>query len=267
MRDGFYRQTARVEGRHWWFLHRRRIVTSLLDHQGIPEPARAHARALDVGCGTGGNLEMIERLGYFSVGVDRSPLALELARGSHRDAQFVSTDAQRLGDCFAPASFDLVTVFNVLYHEWIVDETGVLEQIGRVLRPGGWLLVTEPAFDSLARGHDRVDSGARRYTRRRLAGMVESAGFAVRRKTYFNAISFAPACVVAMMDRLRGRGDPGAHAEETVELRVPPSPLNGMLLGLCGIERFWLRHVGDLPFGVGVLVLAQAEGESRSGGA
>jgi SAM-dependent methyltransferase len=262
MRDGFYRQTARVERRHWWYLHRRRLVTSLLDQEN-PEPPRKYARALDVGCGTGGNLEMIERRGYSVVGVDRSALALALARASHPRASFMLADAQRLGDCFAAASFDLVTIFNVLYHEWIVDESGVLDQIKRVLRPGGWLLVTEPAFESLARGHDRVDLGARRYTRRRLAGIVEAAGFTVRRKTYFNVISFAPAAVVAMMDRLRGRRESGMQAEETFELNLPPSPVNRMLLELCGLEGLWLRRFGDLPFGVGVLVLAQAEGESN----
>lgn len=262
MRDGFYRQTARVERRHWWFRHRRLIATSLLERE-IPEPLHPKARALDLGCGTGGNLETIERRGYSTVGVDRSALALELARAEHRKGTFVSADAQRIGECFASASFDLVTVFNVLYHAWILDESQVLDQIRGVLRPGGWLLVTEPAFDWLARGHDRIDLGARRYTRPRLAALVEAAGFTVRRKTYFNAISFGPAAVVAMMDRLRGRREAGLPSEETAELGVPPEPLNRMLLGFCGLERFWLRRVGDLPLGVGVLVLAQASGESR----
>ena len=168
MRDGFYRQTARVEGRHWWFRHRRRIVTALLD-QEVPSPPGPDARALDVGCGTGGNLETIARRGYMTVGGDRSPLALELARRSHREARLVCVDANRLGDSFAADSFDLVTVLNVLYHEWIADEGDVLDQIRRVLRPGGWLLLTEPAFESLRRRHDRIDAGLRRYSRRRLA--------------------------------------------------------------------------------------------------
>jgi SAM-dependent methyltransferase len=191
-------------------------------------------------------------------------LALELARASHPQASFVSLDAQRLGDCFAPGSFDLVTIFNVLYHEWIADVTAVLDEIRRVVRPGGWLLVTEPAFDSLARAHDRIDFGARRFTRKRLAGIVEAAGFTVRRKTYFNAISLAPAAVVAGLDRLRGsRGSKRERrSEETAELSLPPEPINRALLGLCGLERLWLRRVGEMPFGVGVLVLAQAKGES-----
>jgi SAM-dependent methyltransferase len=264
MRDGFYRQTGRVEGRHWWFRHRRRLVSALLD-QAISEPLRSDARALDVGCGTGGNLETIERRGYFTVGIDRSSLALDLARKSRPEAVVISVDANRLGDCFAPHSFDLVTVFNVLYHEWISEEREVLEQVRRIVRPGGRLLLTEPAFESLRRRHDRVDFGARRYTRRRLAEMVTDAGFAVERATYFNVISLAPAAVVAALDRLRGTDDPEAGSEQTGELSVPPAPLNRMLLELCRVESFWLRRVGDLPFGVGVLVLARTTGESQRG--
>ena len=261
MRDGFYRQTDRVEGGHWWFRHRRRLMTTLLD-QAISEPLRGDARALDVGCGAGGNLETIERRGYFTVGIDRSSLALSLARKSRPGATVVSVDANRLGDCFAAGSFDLVTIFNVLYHRWISEERAVLEQVRRIVRPGGRLLLTEPAFESLRRRHDRVDFGARRYTRRGLVGIVEDAGFAIERATYFNAISLAPAAVVAAMDRLRGTDDPEDGSEQTGELGLPPAPLNRLLLELCRMESFWLRRVGNLPFGVGVMVLARTTGES-----
>jgi len=262
MRDGFYRQTARVEGRHWWFLHRRRIVTALLD-QKIASPPGPGARALDVGCGTGGNLETIERRGYLTVGIDRSPLALELARATHREARFACVDANRLGDSFVAGSFDLVTVLNVLYHEWIADESEVLAQIRRVLRPDGWLLLTEPAFESLRRRHDRVDSGVRRYSRRRLSQIVEEAGFEVLRATYFNAISFAPAAVVAAIDRLRGTAEPAGRLDETGELSVPPGPINRLVLEMCRLEWLWLRRVGDLPFGVSLMLLARPRGDAR----
>lgn len=259
MRDGFYRQTARVEGHHWWFRHRRRIVTALLDQEIGTSPGPG-ARALDVGCGTGGNLETIGRRGYSPVGIDRSSLALELARHSHREATFACVDANRLGDTFAAGSFDLVTVLNVLYHEWIADETDVLEQVRHVLRPDGWLLLTEPAFEALRRRHDRIDLGIRRYSRRHLVEIVEGAGFAVRRATYFNAISFLPAAAVAAADRyLRGE-EAATCAEETGELSVPPGPINRWVLELCRLESFWLRRVGNLPFGVGVLVLARPKG-------
>ena len=225
MRDGFYRQTGAVEGRHWWFRHRRRLLTALLDQE-------------------------------------ISELPCPDAREALPEAALLRVDANRLGDCFAAGSFDLVTVLNVLYHQWVSDERVVLDQVRRILRPGGRLLLTEPAFESLRRRHDRVDLGARRYTRRRLVEIVEGAGFAVQRASCFNAIGLAPAVVAAAIDRLRGAGDTEAAVERTGELHVPPVPLNWLLLELCRLELLWLRGVGDLPFGVGVLVLARTEGES-----
>ncbi len=261
MRDGFYHQTGRVEGRHWWFRHRRRLVTSLLDRE-ISGPPGDGARALEVGCGTGGNLETIERRGYFTVGIDRSPLALELARKGHPDAALACIDANRLGDCFPSRSFDLVTVLNVLYHRWIASELAILEQVRRLLRPGGRLLVTEPAFESLRRRHDRVDYGARRYRRRQLVELVNGAGFTVKRATYFNTVALGPAAIAATIDRLGGAVDREARSEQTAELTVPPAPVNWFLFELCRVEAFWLRSVGDLPLGVGIVLLARAEGES-----
>ena len=257
MRDGFYRQTTRVESVHWWFVHRRRLVAALIDGR-VGEAAGRAPRALDVGCGSGGNLEWLRRSGWFAVGVDRSALALELARASHPHAVVLRAGAQGLSDCFRPASFSLVTVFNVLYHRWVTSEAEVLAAARRVLEPGGLLVLTEPAFGFLRRRHDDVDLGARRYTRSELVRRVEGAGFAVLRSSYFNALAFGPALVLAGLDRLRPRRGSGRGDEETAEIAVPPPLINRTLLALCTLERMWIATVGRLPLGVGVIILARA---------
>ena len=53
MKHGFYVQTARAEDEHWWFVHRRRLVGSLLRRLASDAAAR-RGLALDVGSGTGG---------------------------------------------------------------------------------------------------------------------------------------------------------------------------------------------------------------------
>jgi SAM-dependent methyltransferase len=257
VRAGFYRQTARVEQTHWWFVHRRRLVAALLDERD----GTGRGRALDIGCGSGGNLDWLRRTGRFAVGLDRSPLALQLARAAFPDAVFVRAGAQELERCFRPASFSLVTVFNVLYHRWIPSEKDVLVAARRVLEPGGLILLTEPAFAFLRRRHDDVDLGARRYTRRGIVRLVEEAGFTVVRSSYFNGVAFLPALATAALERLR----PGSGAEETGEIAVPPRAINALLLALCGIERGFIRRCGSLPLGVGVLVLARAPGGPQVG--
>jgi len=257
VRDGFYRQTARVEDAHWWFVHRRRLVAALLARWG---PAAEPLAVLDVGCGSGGNLEWLRGLGHFAVGLDRSALALGLARERGAGLPVVRGRAQDLARVFAPSSFSLVTLFNVLYHEWVDDEARVLSAAHRVLRPGGRLLLTEPAFSWLRRRHDAIDLGARRFTRARLEQLVRDAGFDVEVSSYFNAVGLGPASAVALLDRLRGAP---VDDEETGEIAVPARAINRLLLALCSVERAWIERFGRLPCGVGLILLARAREAQR----
>jgi SAM-dependent methyltransferase len=256
VRNGFYRQTARVERLHWWFVHRRRLADALVRGRDGLEAGR---RVLDVGCGSGGNLEWLGRSGWRAVGLDRSPLALELARAALPGAAIVRAGAQDLGHLFRPASFSLVTVFNVLYHAWVPSESVLLGAVRSVLEPGGFLLLTEPAFGFLRRRHDDVDLGARRYTRRGIERLVADAGFEIVASSYFNTLAFAPALLAAALDRLR-RPWARAGEDETAEIAVPPRAINRALIALCALERTWIARGGRMPVGVGVIVLARAPG-------
>jgi len=255
MIESFYRQTATVEDRHWWFDHRRALVSALLDRHA-PELT---GRALDVGCGSAGTTRILANRCELVVGVDRSPVALGLARTKHVDARLVRADANRLADTFAPGTFDLVSVFNVLYHAWIDDEARTLSAIRHVLRSGGWLVLTEPAWEVLRRRHDVVDLGARRFGAARLRRLVEDAGFEIRVSSSFNVVSLVPALLAAMKDRVLGHLRADLAADEHVgELRHPPRVVESVARLACHIERAALSRGLTLPIGVGILVVAQA---------
>ncbi|MCP3980019.1 MAG: class I SAM-dependent methyltransferase [bacterium] len=253
MDRAFYLQTSRIEDRHWWFVHRRLLVHDWLADwaRGLDGPTRA----LDIGCGSGGNLPLLGELCDEVVGLDRSTTALELAREKQPSGELVEADANEFGARFAPRSLDLISIFNVLYHQWIESESRVLTQVRDALRPGGRLILTEPAFPILFRRHDVIDHGARRYRRKPLMKLVEGAGLRVLRTSYFNSVAFPPALALAALEKLLGgseRPSPG----DVGELRVPPQWLNGSIVAALGIERALLQHV-RLPIGVGVALLAQ----------
>ena len=254
MKRGFYLQTSRIEEAHWWFRHRRRLAELLL---GEPEGGAVAGPGLDVGCGSGGNLALVRRHGSPAVGLDLSPFALGLARQKHPEASLLRADANHLADLFASGTFATIVMFNVLYHRWVADDGAVLRQAAGLVRPGGKLLLTEPAFRCLFRRHDVLDQGARRYRLPDLCEKVEAAGLSVTRATYFNAPALAPAFLLAVAERLLGgRVSEGGGKEEAGELKLPAPWINRALYLALAPERGWISRVGGIPAGVTALVLA-----------
>src|SRR5580658_4350650 len=108
-----YKMLAEREDTYWWHLSRRALSIRLLSKCNVPRGGRW----LDLGCGPGGNLALSESFApRLAVGVDVSPLALSLARQKKPRARWVRADLNNPLP-FGDTTFDVVTVFNVLYHD------------------------------------------------------------------------------------------------------------------------------------------------------
>jgi SAM-dependent methyltransferase len=102
-------------------------------------------RVLEVGCGPGEAAERIAHdLGADVVAIDQSERMVELAR--HRGVDARVGDVQALE--FDDARFDCVLAAWMLYH--VADIERALDEIARVLRPGGRLVAVTNADDHLA---------------------------------------------------------------------------------------------------------------------
>ena len=243
-----YQRLAERENHYWWYRARRRMAVGLLRKHGL----RNGIRAIDIGCGCGGNLAIFDSFEpSLVVGTDLSPIALDHARRQAREALLVRADLN-VDLPFFGESFDVATVFNVLYHDWVTDDRATLRRINALLRPGALLLVTEPAFEALRRGIDRATLGRRRYLLSDFRMRAESVGFTSVFGGYFSSFVFPIALAMGIADRVRGRmrTRDSAQGADALDSRALGEPMNELLFRLAACEADAIVHGLMIPFGV-----------------
>jgi SAM-dependent methyltransferase len=246
MRTEEYEVMYQVEDRHWWYLGMEQITCSVLDQ------AVGHGRnlaVLDAGCGTGAVMQYLARYGRVT-GIDYAAAALHYSslRGHNRLAQ-----ASIMQLPFAEQGFDLIASFDVL-SEAGVDDGIALQELARVLRPGGYLLLRLPAFHWMHGWHDVAVNVTHRYTRTEIAQKLKRVGLTPIKTSYANTFLFPIALAKRWSERLKAR--PTTHSD----LAINPGPLNRVLRTILSAEAPLVRSIG-LPFGLTVVALAQKAGQ------
>jgi SAM-dependent methyltransferase len=240
MTPAAYVEMAETESHHWWFAGRRDIVANEIRRLDLPPGARI----LEVGCGTGGNLDMLSRFGSVSA-LEMNEMACEIARSRWGNRFDI-----RAGSCpdRMPAyehKFDLICLLDVLEH--IEDDIGTLDALKGLLNEGGHVLVTVPAYRWLWSPHDEFLHHKRRYTIHELKRKSAVAGLVVQRSSYFNTLLFPLAAAVRVKDRLLSRRIGSGSA-------IPVEPLNGLLWRAFSAERHLLDKA-RLPFGLSLFAV------------
>lgn len=246
-----YTMLARRANTYWWHKGRRRMSLALLRRAGLGRGCRW----LDLGCGPGGNLGLLEPLApELVVGLDLSPIALDLAQRSGRSAALLRANITRTLP-FADRSFDVVTIYNVLYHQWVASESAVLAEVARVLRPGGLLLLTEPAFPSLARDMDTAAMGRKRYRLAEMANLCRAAGLQVLRSSYFTSFGFPLLLGLKALHRAARRQS--ERREPAADMRPLPPAANAVLYLAASLEAGLVAAGVPMPCGTTLLCLAR----------
>ena len=243
MQQHTYAIMDRVEDSHWWFVGRRAILESFMRPIAAKAGgAKSELRILDVGCGTGANLEMLSQFGA-AEGVDVSDEALEFCRQKGLTVQ--KGLAETLP--YPEDSFDITTALDVIEH--LDDDVAGLREMHRVTRTGGHSLIFVPAFMWLWGVQDDISHHRIRYTRKQIVERIEKAGFKVERATYANFTFFAPILGGRMLMKLTG-------IKPESENNVNISALNGLFGKLFSAERHLLSRA-NFPFGVSIVVVAR----------
>ncbi len=249
MRPDLYRNLADVESRHWWFRARRRIVTAVLEARLGEAEHPGGRRVLDVGAGTGFMTHALTRFGR----VDALESAPEALRWLRDDPALRVLEGEVADADLPEAHYHVITALDVLEH--ISDDRSALASLARACAPGGHLLVTVPAHPGLWSEWDEANGHCRRYRVADLEARVGEVGFDVVFSSPLNAL-LLPLFVLDRKVRRRLRPE-GA---DTLQVRVPPAPLNRVLEGVFALERHWLRRGWRNPVGSSHLLLGRRPG-------
>jgi SAM-dependent methyltransferase len=234
-------QTHRVEDRHWWYRGRRIVLDDVIAGLGLP----ADARILDAGCGSGRNMVELARYGDVT-GVELAEASIAAARA--RDSGEVIAGSV-LDMPFEDGMFDLAVSLDVIEH--LEDDVTALREMRRTVAPGGALLVTVPAYQWLWSGHDEINHHHRRYTRASLERAAQQAGWRQVRTTYFNSLLLPAAILLRVLDRLSTK----KTTESSLDLWVPPAPLNWLLERPLVLEGALIARGGRIPAGLSLLAV------------
>jgi ubiquinone/menaquinone biosynthesis C-methylase UbiE len=233
-----------VEDSHWWYQGMTTISRAVLQRW---LHLRTNLRILDAGCGTGAAIQsLLSEYGRVA-GLDLSMQALEFCRQRKVDSL---TCGSVEGIPFASHSFDLVTSFDVLYSRSVPDVYAALEEIKRVLSPGGHLLLRLPAYDWLRGRHDEAVHTARRFTVKGIKNLLHSTGFTVIHSSYANTILFP----FALGKRLAEHARPKRSSASDLIIRF--GLLNRFFHMLLSLEAPLVART-FLPYGLSVVVMAQ----------
>ena len=239
MERSVYREMAELDQRHWWYRARREVLADLIRRNAVPAP---NARILEIGCGTGHNLDMLAEFGK----VD----ALEL------DDEARAVAEERLGRKVMSAPlpelagvrdrcYDLIGAFDVIEH--IDDDEAALSAIAAKLKLGGKFVMTVPAHAWMWSAHDVVNHHKRRYSKAALKQLIDRSPLTLQSIGYFNSLLFPLAVADRLSSKLRGK--------DNADVKLPSAPVNTTLERIFAAER---HLVGRLPLPPGLSLFAVA---------
>lgn len=242
MEEDYYRHMADIQARHWWYEGRRRILESMIRRLNLP----AASSILEVGCGTGANLQMLKKFGSVT-GVEPN------AWGRAHSAEISGCDIRDgllPGGISFSGPYDLVCAFDVIEH--VDQDLESLRTLHRLTSPGGHAVLTVPAWRFLWSQHDVINHHKRRYSLDEFRSLLKQTGFSVEFMSYYNFWLFPAVALVRIVKK-------ALKIDNRPDLTRPENPLiNALLTGVFSSERFLLGHC-RLPFGVSIIALCRKE--------
>ena len=239
MERSVYREMAALDERHWWYRARRRVLAELIRREAMP---KANARVLEIGCGTGHNLQMLGAFGEVdAIELDDEARAIAERRLGRPVMNALLPELAGVAD----RHYDLIAALDVIEH--IAADQAAVAAVAAKLKHGGKFVVTVPAHQWMWSTHDVVNHHKRRYSKAALRRLIDGSPLRLERLGYFNSLLFPLAVAERLASRVRGK--------DGADVKLPSAPLNAALEMVFAAER---HLVGRLPLPPGLSLFAVA---------
>lgn len=238
-----YKNIYEHEATHFYYVGYHNILLSLLEKY---LPKKGDLKILDAGCGTG---LFTKKLGKFGdvIGVDASAEALKFAR--KRGIKVKKALITKLP--FKDNTFDLIVSNDVICHKSIKSDQKAINELSRVLAPGGLLLLKLPAFNWLKGAHDARVFTKKRYGKNDVQKMLWAAGHLPVKSSFAGSFLVPVVILKNAVDRTTGK-----HSDSSVASVW--QPLNKFLISLFNIERVIISFL-NIPVGITIITVSRKQ--------
>lgn len=239
MQKYLYDDLYNLEEIHWWHKAKRNLVSYVMK-QNL---SGNQNKILDVGCGTGKNLESFTKFGN-TWGIDSAKEAVDYCR--KRGIKNIT-----LGNLekipFNKESFDCITALDVLEH---VDDSKAIRELERVLKKSGILIITVPAFPMLWSRWDEVLHHKRRYTKETLKRVLQKNELKVMKISYIYSFLFFPAFIIRLIKKAIYQN----HYPS--DFKLSNKIVNYLLGSVAAAEKFLVIN-SYIPFGTSLIAVVK----------
>ena len=238
MRSDLYQDLYDKEQSYWWHRAKRDLVRQFL-------PSQKKIKFLDIGCGAGKLMEEMQIRGEVW-GIDQSQAAVDFChqRGLHNVHMGKFPQIKLL-----PRNFDVITCLDVLEH--IQADGEAIKKIASLLKPGGRLIITVPAYQWLFSYWDQILHHVRRYEKAELVKKITAQGLTIKKCSFVYAFLLP---VVIPFRLIRGQRFKNKKPQsDFIDL---PKFMHTCLSMFAGLERALLSLI-NLPCGLSIVCVAQ----------
>lgn len=234
------------ESSYWWFSARREIIETIFKKY-LEDEAGGDFKIIDIGCGMGGEINWLEKYGDVYA-IDPEPEAVSFSKARARNPNQVTIGSLPSQINFGKI-FDCVIALDVLEH--VEDDRSSLEFIfNNLLKDGGFLILTVPAYKFLWSPNDVFNLHKRRYSLSELKNKVEQTGFQILKLSYYNTILFPVALLIKLLSKIIWGLAPRAHFSKSMPI------INIFLKKIFSLEKHLITKL-NLPFGVSLICVAK----------